>query len=404
MFHAVIATLSYVFVFFVICASSYITGFALLGIDRCLHFPVYKPQTRFLVLVPAHNEAGSIEPTLRSLQRADYPEELIRIAVIADNCSDNTAEVARSCGVEAWIRTDSKHSTKGHALYWAFDKAALPYDLATIMDADTEVDPGFFTAMNAAYAASLQKGRAAAVLQGRYLYTEMTTAASGFDPFVIASKAAENSFSYRPRTALGLANLIQRTGFSISRAALEQVPYQASTVLEEAKYAIELALQGIPVTYVDEARVTSRVTERLKNTASERLVWTGDIFPLLRHPVPDLLRASVGQRRWKLAEMALMLVFTSRLLLVYATLISFVLLDFVYRFRYYDLAASALAVSVFLQAIYLYLTLRKADTAQVPIQQLFFMPIYVSFLGAMQLGAFLRFSRRKGLNRTIWSG
>lgn len=401
MLHALIAVLSCAFIFFVLCASSYVIGFALLGIDKHPGPRTQQPQACFLVLVPAHNQSGGIETTLRSLQRADYPAHLVRVAVIADNCSDNTAEIVRSCGVEAWIRTDPNGPCKGRALDWAFDKAAIPYDLAAIVEADTELDPGFFSAMDKAYAASLRRGRSDIVLQGRHLHTETASAPSWFDPFVIASKAAENSFSYRPRTALCLANLIQGTSFCISRAALEHVPYRASTVIEDAEYAIALAIRGIPVVYVDDARATSRVTERLKDTASERLAWAGDIFPLLRHSVPDLLSAGMRQRRWKLAEMALMLVFTSRLLIIYATLISVVLLDLAYRFRYFDIAAIALAASLVMQSVYLYLVLRKSDSVQVPARQILFMPVYVGFLGAVQLGAFLGFRRRQ-LPRTTW--
>jgi cellulose synthase/poly-beta-1,6-N-acetylglucosamine synthase-like glycosyltransferase len=401
MLHALVAMLSVVLVFFVFCMSLYVAGFAILGARKLPHFPARSAQTRFLVLVPAHNVGSSIEATLRSLQNVNYPEELIRIAVIADNCSDNTAEVARSCGIEAWIRTDPQKIGKGTALSWAFDKAALAYDLAAIVDPDTEIDPDFFTAMDSAYAAALRRGEKDVVLQGRYLFAKTTPADSWFEQFAIASKAAENSFFYRPRTALGLANLIQGNGFCISRRTLEQAPFGATSVIEDAEYAIMLALGGIQVAHVDGARVISRMTQRLKDTASERLLWTSGIFSLLRHSIPDLLGSAIRWRRWQLAEMALMLLFTSRLLLVYATLIAVVLLDCAYPFHHFDIAATALAASLLLQSVYLYLLLRKADGAPIPFQTIVFMPFYVGFLGAMQLGAVLGL-KKKQWSRTTW--
>ncbi|HTV04876.1 MAG TPA: glycosyltransferase family 2 protein [Acidobacteriaceae bacterium] len=401
MLHALVAALSIIAVSFVLCASLYVAGFAILGAGQRPCFPRRTAQTRFLVLVPAQNKGSGIEATLRSLRRANYPEELIRIAVIADNCNDNTAEVARSCGIEAWIRTDPQNPGKGQALSWAFDKAALAYDLAAVINPDTEVDPQFFAAMDSAFATLLRKSRANVVLQGRYLFAETAAAVSWFDQFTIASKAAENSFFYRPRTALRLANLIQGNGFCISRTALELVPYNATSVVEDAEYAVTLALHGISVVHVDEARVVSRVTAELKDTASERLLWASGIFSLLRHSVPELLRSALRQRRWQPAEMALMLLLTSRLLLVYATLISIVLLDSAYRFRHFDVVASALAASLLLQSIYLYLVLRKAGGTPIPFQTIVFTPFYVGFLGAMQLGAILGFKKRQ-LSGPMW--
>jgi len=395
--HTFVVSLSIAFVFFVLCASLYITFFAILGVSERPHFSASSAHTRFLVLIPAHNKGTGIGATLRSLQRANYPEDLIRIAVIADNCSDNTTEVARACGVETWIRNDPQHPGKGQALSWAFDKAALAFDLAAIIDADTEVDTAFFAAMDSAYSASIRKGRTNVVLQGRCLFAETSLATSWFEQFTIASKAAENSFSYRPRTTLGLTNLIQGNGFCISRTTLEQVQFDATSVVEDAEYAVTLALKGIQVVHVDDARVISPMTQRLKDAAPQRLGWESGIFALLMHSIPGLLRSAIRQRRWHLAEMALMLLFASRMLLIYATLISVVLLDCAYPFHHFDIAVIALAASLILQSIYLYLVLRKADSAPVPFQTIAFIPFYFGFLGAMQVSAAL------GLRKRQWS-
>lgn len=384
-------------VLFVLCASAYVLGFALLGLRKRRPSLRLSAHTRFLVLVPAHNEGRGIMPTLRSLQHADYPEELLRIAVIADNCSDDTAEVARSCGVEVWIRNDPRNPGKGQALSWAFDKAALAFDLATIIDADTEVDQDFFTAMNTAFAMQLQKGRASVALQGKYLFAEGRRTTSWFKQITIASKAAENAFTYRPRTDLGLANLIQGNGFCISHSALVRIPFQATSVVEDAEYAVTLALSGIPVVYVEDALVVSRMTQGVKDAVPQRVRWAGGVFTLLSRSVPQLLRSAIRQRRWQLAEMALMLALTSRLLLIYTTILSVVMLDLAYPFRYFGIAMSALAVAFFLQSVYLYLIFRRAGSVRISLQTIAFMPLYVGFLGAMQLGALL------GLKKRQWS-
>lgn len=397
MLHILLVVLGALCVFFALFGSLYITGFAILGINEPLQMGPVSAQTRFLVFVPAHNEGAGIQDTLRSIQRGNYPPEQIRIIVIADNCTDDTAERARACGVEAWIRDDPHHRGKGQALNWAFARPTDPFDLAAIIDADTEIDPAFFAAMDSTYTAFAHRGCSDVVLQGRYLFARSSDVSSWFEQYTIATKAAENSFSYRPRTILGLANLIQGNGFCISRSALSKVPFGAMSIVEDAEYAVTLAVNGVQVAHVDEARVVSRMTRRLRDAASQRLRWASGTFALLVHAVPQLLKGAIQQRVWQLAEMALMLLLTSRLVLVYATTISVVLLISLRSSPIFNVLAPALAASLCLQSIYLYLVLRKADSVPVPFQMIAFMPLYFGFLGAMQLGAVL------GLRKRQWS-
>lgn len=397
MLHETLVVASLVLVTLALFASIYITAFAALGLILRQGSVRTEPRVRFLVLVPAHNESRGIIPTIRSLQHANYPADLLRLAVIADNCSDDTAAVARECGVEVWIRSDMRNQGKGQALGWALDKAALPFDLAAIIDADTEVDEDFFAAMNTNYLTQLQKGRANVALQGKYLFSAGDSSVSWFQQFTAASKAAENAFSYRPRTALGLSNLIQGNGFCISHGALEQVAFNASSVVEDAEYAIELALNNVPVIYVENAVVTSRITQGLRAAAPQRIRWAGGVFALMSHSVPSLLRSAIRERRWQLAEMAFMLVLTSRLLLIYTTLLAVALLDLAYPFHDFRYVAGGLAAAILLQGIYLYLLLRRAHSSPVPLQKIAFMPFYVGFLGVMQLGAVL------GVRRHVWT-
>lgn len=397
MLHSLIAVATALFASFALCGSLYITAFAILGVKRRPKPGTAGANTRFLVLIPAHNESACIQATLRSIQQASYPRELIRIIVIADNCDDDTAERACACGVEVWIRNDPRNRGKGQAMSWAFEKADGPFDLAPIIDADTEVDPDYFSAMDAAYAASLRRGHADVVLQSHCLFAKTSETSSWFEHFTIASKAADSSLVSRPRTALRLATLISGTGFCVSRSALLRVPFGATSIVEDAEYAVTLALNGVQVVHVDDARVYSRVTPRARDAATQRLRWASGTFALIIHSVPALLRGAVRQRRWRLAEMALMLLFTSRIILVYVTVASLALLWLDHSSPYSAVLAFALAASLLLQSTYLYLVLRKANSSPVPFQTIAFMPLYFGFLGIMQIGAAL------GLNKKQWN-
>ena len=380
----------------VFLASTYITGFALFG-AACRQPPSrLSANSQFIVFVPAHNEGAGIIPTLRSIQQAAYPQDRIRVIVIADNCTDDTADQARGCGAETWIRNEAQLRGKGHALQWAFARIDSAFDLLTVVDADTQLDPAFFAEMDSVYAASLAAGRPELVLQGRYVFDDRDSS-TWFERFSVATKAAENSFCFRPRTLLGLANVIHGNGFCVSRAAIGRVPFRASSIVEDVEYAITLALNRVRVAHVDRAVVTSRMARRLNDAATQRLRWASGTFDLLLRTVPTLLRESLRRRDWRLAEMALMLVLSSRLLLVYATAVSIALLLPLRFSSSFGPLVLLLGASLILQFVYIYFIFRKAGGEPVPFQTLAFMPLYFGFLGAMQLGAAL------GLRKNQWN-
>ncbi len=106
---------------------------------------------RFAVFVPAHNEEAVIAGLLESLAQLNYPKDLYQVYVIADNCTDRTAEVARRfVSVEALERRDPQFRGKGYALDWAWQKLAqrgLAYDAYVIIDADSIASADFLLAM-----------------------------------------------------------------------------------------------------------------------------------------------------------------------------------------------------------------------------------------------------------------
>ena len=103
---------------------------------------------KFMALIPAHNESTVVGNLVESLKNQNYPEELLDIYVIADNCTDNTAGVAKKAGAIVYERFDSKNKTKGHALQWFLKQKIAEnadYDAVFIFDADNIVDKNFIT-------------------------------------------------------------------------------------------------------------------------------------------------------------------------------------------------------------------------------------------------------------------
>src|SRR5687767_627735 len=118
-----------------------------LGRRRPSHTGPAQPP-RLLFLVPAHNEEGMIESCVRSLMSMRYPADRFTAVVVADNCSDRTAELARHAGACCLEREDRQLPGKPRAIAWALQQLPLnEFDAVIIIDADTVIDPAFGPAL-----------------------------------------------------------------------------------------------------------------------------------------------------------------------------------------------------------------------------------------------------------------
>ena len=123
-------------------------GAALLGREKGV--PHASDELTLAVVVPAHDEEHQIAATIRGLQTTAYPPARRRIVVIADNCSDATAQIARATGVDVLERQDPARRGKGHALAWAFPRILedARIDAVCIVDADCEVSANLLRALS----------------------------------------------------------------------------------------------------------------------------------------------------------------------------------------------------------------------------------------------------------------
>ncbi len=111
--------------------------------------PLVAAQTRFALLIPAHDEEIVLSTLLESLAQLTYPKELYRVYVIADNCTDKTAELARQFdGVQVYERFDQQKRGKGYALNWMWqqlEESQQVFDAYIVLDADSVVNPDVLT-------------------------------------------------------------------------------------------------------------------------------------------------------------------------------------------------------------------------------------------------------------------
>lgn len=137
-----------VFVFFI---TMYFLILAFFGLFRRKEKKNYTPVKKFAMIVAAHNEEVVIGKLIESMQKLNYPKELYDIFVIADNCTDKTAEISREYGVNVFERFSEDKRGKGYALEWMFSKLFKmdkKYDSICIFDADNLVHEDFLKEIN----------------------------------------------------------------------------------------------------------------------------------------------------------------------------------------------------------------------------------------------------------------
>lgn len=221
---------------------------------------------RLLVLVPAHDEELVIGAAVDALLNTDYPWDRRQVVVIADNCHDATATVARVGGADVWERHDPDRPGKGRAVGWALERAALgDHDAVVIVDADCTASRNLLAVLGNAIA-----GKAAAA-QARYVPSNPT--ASTAAALRYAGFALINAVRPLGKSRLGLSAGLLGTGMALAVQTLDAVPWTAFSVTEDREYHLLLVEKGLKVHFVPQACVTSPMPATFTGGAPQQMRW-----------------------------------------------------------------------------------------------------------------------------------
>ena len=246
---------------------------------------------RLVVLIPAHNEQGGIQATLDALARCEYPFAARRTVVIADNCTDQTAERARSAGAEVWERVESAKRGKGQALRWAIERLKVDgsaFDGVVVLDADCIASANLLAAIN------LRLGSGASALQVNYVVGNphlSPASALRFGAFALM-----NTVRYLGKQRLGLSCGLAGTGMAFTRDLLDREPWRSTGLAEDGEYHMRLVLAGERVEFVKDAWVSSSMPTTLRGSSAQQARWEHGKLQLIGHWSPRLVSLGLAKR------------------------------------------------------------------------------------------------------------
>ncbi len=263
---------------------------------------------RVVVLVPAHNEAAQIAETVGALVQ-DLPAQGT-VLVVADNCADETAALARGAGATVIERQDLSRVGKGFAISKGLEHLAeLPPDVVVIFDADCRISEGGVATL----------ARAAARFR-RPVQAEYLLGAPGIqDPMVVVSAMAvllRNRIRPRGLDRLGLPCTLTGSGMAFTWDVLRAAPETGANLVEDLVMGIDLALRGHPAKLCSEVKVNSVLPSSGAASVRQRRRWEHGHLHTLMTYAPRLLVAGIVRRRLSLIALGLDLIIPPLALLV----------------------------------------------------------------------------------------
>jgi cellulose synthase/poly-beta-1,6-N-acetylglucosamine synthase-like glycosyltransferase len=258
-----------------------------------------QPPTDFLLLIPAHNEEQLLPALLASIEQLRYPAAHFRTVVVADNCTDRTAQLARQAGAACLVRTTVGPSSKAQALAFAAAELqlahALPTTVVCVLDADCHLSPTFLAGLHQHFA----RPDAAPVVQccrrvGNAFDSDVTMRAA-------AAEALRQQVGAGVRHLLGLESLIFGLGCCARGAVFARlVALPLPSLAEDKEWKAYLARHRVPVAYCPAARLSYQAVGSGPAFQKQRKRWlSGHWATVRRHGLPmlgqGLVRGSLSQ-------------------------------------------------------------------------------------------------------------
>lgn len=254
-----------------------------------------KAISNIAVLIAARNERDVIEGLISSVKNQDYPQEKLKVFVIADNCNDDTADVARAAGAIVYERFNKTEVGKGFALDFLLKKIASDYgdrffDAYLVFDADNLVSPNYVTEINKVFS------------NGYDVVTSYRNSKNYGDNWLSAGQGLclmrDNIMLNRARMAIGSCCFVSGTGFIFSSRLCVSLgggwPFHLLT--EDGEFTTYNAIHGTKTGYCDSARFFDDQPARFGQSCSQRLRWCKGYLQIIRGYYSSLIKGIFSRR------------------------------------------------------------------------------------------------------------
>jgi len=268
-----------------------------------VRFPEAPMDKRYAVLISARNEENVIGNLITCIQTQTYPKELIDIWLVADNCTDATAEVARGMGCHVIERFDQRLIGKGYALTYLLDRmnesgASDPYDAFFVFDADNKLDRNYFEEMNKAFQSGFK------------ILTSYRNSVNLSDNWVSSGSALwfirESRFLSASRMWLGCH--VGGTGFMFSQEIMRRNNgWKFHLLTEDLEFTMDSVLHGDRIGYCGTAILYDEQPVTFSQSWRQRLRWSKGFLQVFRYYGPALIKRAIRERDFSAVDFTLLL-------------------------------------------------------------------------------------------------
>jgi len=260
---------------------------------------------KYAVLISARNEEMVIGNLIETIKKQDYPQKLIKIFVVADNCTDKTAQISREAGAIVFERFNSVQVGKGYALDYLLQKINEKYskerfDAYFVFDADNLLRPNYITEMNKTFS------------DGYEVITSYRNSKNYGDNWISAGYALwflrESKYLNQSRMTIGSSCAISGTGFMFSDKVIKKYGgWKFFLLTEDIEFTVNNILNNVKIGYCDKAILYDEQPVKFSQSWNQRMRWAKGYLQVIKKYGFKLLKKSVAELNFSAFDMSMVM-------------------------------------------------------------------------------------------------